>query len=546
MLAMYDTPETKTNPNPERPLLRIHHSDMYSRAGGEVSKDSRFYIPADRFSGCYQIPHWALPPLKTLSLMASRTCDTVLQHFSFVHMPTFRLIDTAACLAFAICTVGGIRTTADERSPASQKRLLVEQYLDGPAPPGSTWEDIYRDNYDQAGSQDPITAQVGLWKNGVIVRNEKSNMLVKSFSLASGVLMTEYNVALLQALILYNAPFFLSEDESERHMANLFLGTIVNIARQIGFFNQELDHFDTEYQLPQEPHTPNDLNLYWRRWIQLETRRRTAYLVLQLDTISALESCIQCIVAPSEISHMPLPAPDSIWKAETAEDWLKAIKNYRPMTLDEAMRRIFFLPTYGAFDTLHERADTKYYHLLNESEIGPFARVAMILTLLRGIIDIGEGKRDRGDWRDLTDLWVGCSWLKPTHKMLSSDGQDLGPVTRDSLRERFSLGLQRVSCLVVALLTNSGAKDGTLTRHACRLGSLRRMILPPHQAPPLLQLVLSSSTTARVSCSRQESSEADLSRGPTILLASASTAKPPQCRSTKRARVEFVLGNQVP
>lgn len=141
---------------------------------------------------------------------------------------------------------------------------------------------------------------------------------------------------------------------------------------------------------------------------------------------------------------MPLPAPDSIWKAETAEDWLKAIKNYKPMTLDEAMRRIFFLPTYGAFDTMHEKADTKFYHLLNESEVGPFARVSMILTLLRGIIDIGEGKRDRGDWRDLTDLWMGCSWLKPSHKMLASDGSDLGQVTRQSLRERFSFGLQRV------------------------------------------------------------------------------------------------------
>jgi hypothetical protein len=231
MLAMYDTPETKTNPNPERPLLRIHHSEIVDLAGGEVSKNSRFYIPAERFSGCYQIPHWALPPIKTLSLMASRTCDTVLQHFSFVHMPTFRLMDTAACLAFAICTVGGIRTTADGGSPPSQKRLLMQQFLDGPAPPGSTWEDIYHDNYvDDSGAQDPVTAQVGMWKNGVIVRNEKSNMLVKSFSLASGVLMTEYNVALLQALILYNAPFFLSEDETERHMANLFLGTIVNVS----------------------------------------------------------------------------------------------------------------------------------------------------------------------------------------------------------------------------------------------------------------------------------------------------------------------------
>ena len=48
--------------------------------------------------------------------------------------------------------------------------------------------------------------------------------------MAKGVLMTEYNVALLQALVLYNAPYFLSEAEHERTVANMFLGTIVNVS----------------------------------------------------------------------------------------------------------------------------------------------------------------------------------------------------------------------------------------------------------------------------------------------------------------------------
>jgi len=266
---------------------------------------------------------------------------------------------------------------------------------------------------------------------------------VKSFSLAQGVLMTEYNVALLQALILYHAPYFLSEDENERASANMFLGTIVNITRQIGFFTVDLEHFETEIQVPPEPHTPNDLDLYWRRWIQLETRRRTGYLVFHLDTVSALESNIPCILSACELALIPLPAPDTVWKAETSEDWLKAVQKYRPMTLDEAMRRIFFLPTYGSFNALHEKSDTKFYNLLNETEYGPFARVSMILTLLRGIMDIGEGKRDRGDWRDLTDLWVSCSWLKPGKKMLDSSGQDLGSVTREGLRDRFAQGLEK-------------------------------------------------------------------------------------------------------
>jgi len=34
-LAMFDQPQLRTNPNPERPLLRVAHSDVICRAGTE-------------------------------------------------------------------------------------------------------------------------------------------------------------------------------------------------------------------------------------------------------------------------------------------------------------------------------------------------------------------------------------------------------------------------------------------------------------------------------------------------------------------------------
>ncbi|OCF59978.1 hypothetical protein L486_02651 [Kwoniella mangroviensis CBS 10435] len=450
-MAMYEVPQTLENPNPERPLLRLANEEMNMRAGQEwFDKTSPFYLPAERFAGVYQIPHWALPPLRTLSVMACRTYHTVLNHFSFVHMPTFKLNDTAACLAFAICTVGGIRTGNATAADAAVLQSLglsgitPPKALDGPVVPGQSWESIYAANWKKSVDDKPYDSEnVNNWKNGPLVRNEKTNMLVKSFSLAQGVLMTEYNVALLQALILYHTPNFLSESESERLTANMFMGTIVNITRQIGFFTPEADHFAMKIKLPTEPYTPNELDRCWKEWIQLETRRRTAYLVYQLDTVSALESNIPCILSSCELSYLPLPAPDTLWKASTAIEWMKAVKKYRPMSLDEGMRRIFFLPTFGSFDNLHESADTKFYNLLNTHDFGPFARLAMVLTLLRGVIDIGEGKRDRGDWRDLTDLWVGCSWLRPSKRMLAQDGTDLGRITRQSLRGRFGMGLQK-------------------------------------------------------------------------------------------------------
>jgi hypothetical protein len=41
-LAMYEVPQTRTNPNPERPLLRVENDGRLNRAGPEVSPTSRF------------------------------------------------------------------------------------------------------------------------------------------------------------------------------------------------------------------------------------------------------------------------------------------------------------------------------------------------------------------------------------------------------------------------------------------------------------------------------------------------------------------------
>lgn len=176
--------------------------------------------------------------------------------------------------------------------------------------------------------------------------------------------------------------------------------------------------------------------------MQLESRRRTAFLVYHLDTVSALESSISPILTPSELAALPLPAPDSVWKAESAQAWYFATRNYRPITLDEAMRRCFGLPSSGSFGNLPVSIDFNH-NTLSEREYGPFARTAIMLTLIRGILDLGEGRRSRGDWRDLTDLWVSENHLRPHSNCYGADGVDMGPCTQESLRSRFALGLQK-------------------------------------------------------------------------------------------------------
>lgn len=41
-IAKYEVPQTRANPNPERPLLRLAHEEMMMRAGPEPIGDSRF------------------------------------------------------------------------------------------------------------------------------------------------------------------------------------------------------------------------------------------------------------------------------------------------------------------------------------------------------------------------------------------------------------------------------------------------------------------------------------------------------------------------
>lgn len=209
--------------------------------------------------------------------------------------------------------------------------------------------------------------------------------------------------------------------------------------------------------LPPPSSAPADLDRAWRRWIQLESRRRTAYLVYHLDTVSALESSISPIITPSELAAIPIPAPNSLWQAETAQAWYQAVQAYRPLSLDEAMRRTFFLPCAGKFDELPVSIDFNRNTLLDR-EYGPFARTAIVMTLVRGVMDLGEGRRDRGDWRDLTDLWLSTAHLRPSETCYTADGEDMGKCTPEALRGRFAIALQRVSQPVKKLQLTSVAR----------------------------------------------------------------------------------------
>lgn len=73
--------------------------------------------------------------------------------------------------------------------------------------------------------------------------------------------------SLVQALLIFHVPSFLSTEHTDRITGLLFLSSIVQIARQVGLFKPE-----AEWLKPVV--LEGDLEVRWKEWIQRETVRR--------------------------------------------------------------------------------------------------------------------------------------------------------------------------------------------------------------------------------------------------------------------------------
>jgi len=137
----------------------------------------------------------------------------------------------------------------------------------------------------------------------------------------------------------------------------------------------------------------------WRRWVQLEGFRRTAWLVYLLDALASLQATEAPLILPREVKHLPIPAPPSVWEARSEEDWaqLRSRSEGVPLKLDFILEKLFEFET----EQVNQRAVPP--SLIDVVELGPFARLIMIITVVKGIIEYGEG-RPRGGY--LVQRWI--------------------------------------------------------------------------------------------------------------------------------------------
>lgn len=349
--------------SPERNALNAECRWVNQKVGTALDVSDKFYIPPGLFAGCYTIPHWLLPPLASLSRFAARTLSEHLVRFPLIHRPTFKLSESPHWLAFAMCTVGGLNPEEYKLKDMLGEPLTLKA-------PGAPWDGVQS-----------------------IVRTEKVDMLVKTFVRQSAKLPLCDQVSIIQSLLIYNTPAFLSDDPSERIIGHLFLGTVVKVVRKSGLFLPSAD-FASRLSVPAD----STLDVRWRKWIRHETSRRCAWFIYILDTIACLEAGIPSLISPRDVIHLAVPASESMWSAGTEGEWaaLAEAGGYQAdgLTLDMAMQAVF-----GFNNPVTDgRPDA-----VTAVRLGPFARTVIVMTLLRGLIDFGQGKPKGGF---VTQCWV--------------------------------------------------------------------------------------------------------------------------------------------
>lgn len=400
-----------------------------------------FFIPKQMFRACYSIPHWELPPLTRLSVLAMHAQQNLLKHVPILHEPTFRIDTTPGCLAFAFCMLGchevGRRWWAGEevvprRKGASKATAPTTFKANG------TNVDVKKENHvdqkpsvENGASNSLLDEEDGQELVKPIVMTEKVDMLMRSF--AGRCKSDKDRVSVVQALMLFQTNNFLSSDSTTRAIASISHGSVVSVARKAGLYDPEAKHVAQDIQYTPDqvvrnvvfeesdlcfgysflpsyiPGCPDEEKI-WRQWAEYEGRRRTAYLIFLLDTVASLDAGLPALIELSELQHLPLPAPDTIWRASSAENFSSALKSYKGLTLGAALEELLRSHTdeedeersiaeKSEMDTdvrdgpLDSKASQSANRLIGGH--GPFARLLMILPILRGIVHLLQSRAEK-------------------------------------------------------------------------------------------------------------------------------------------------------
>ncbi|KAH9908696.1 hypothetical protein F4778DRAFT_768512 [Xylariomycetidae sp. FL2044] len=207
-------------------------------------------------------------------------------HFSFLHIPTFRIVEAYTGLIAAMCCIGACYS---KRVSAAKVREMMD-YL-----------------------------RLALERDCAL-----SSGTPTVFRIANG--QDKRAVERLQSLILTSALLIWNGNPAQRENARRLFPLVADIARRSELLRVKGDAF-----LYSELHQPNfsfdslnSTHFDWKPWIDQETLIRLMHMIYLLDASQGLYFNCKPQFDPFEM-HIPLPADDAAWEAQSEFECAQAL-----------------------------------------------------------------------------------------------------------------------------------------------------------------------------------------------------------------------------
>ncbi|GAA6048694.1 hypothetical protein JCM3770_002025 [Rhodotorula araucariae] len=228
----------------------------------------RWFLPEQKFCLGYLFP-WHVPPLPVLSGYARKATERLLPALPVLHGPSAVMNELPTHTVFALTVAGG---AYEPEGQSFSNEMLVEKrvfLVRGFQEKDKSWEDRF---------------------------------------------------ASLQSLLLYQLLGLFHRDEQQRLLSQSFHSALVYMLRALDLPNRVKQ---TEITKPRPDLSGPELDRAWKDWIDLETKRRVAFIVFLIDLEHAAATDTPQLLALSDLD-LDLPACERAWKAENAGDWLES------------------------------------------------------------------------------------------------------------------------------------------------------------------------------------------------------------------------------
>ncbi|BGP51752.1 hypothetical protein JCM10450v2_007702 [Rhodotorula kratochvilovae] len=226
----------------------------------------RWWLPEQKFCLGYLYP-WHVPPLPVLSGYARKATEQLLAAVPVLHGPSAVMTELPTHTAFALTVAGG---AYEPEGQSFSNEMLVEKrvfLVRGFQEKDKSWEDRF---------------------------------------------------ASLQSLLLYQLLGIFHRDEQQRLLSHSFHSALVYMFRALDLPNRVTQ---TALVKPRADMHGEELEKAWKEWIEVETRRRVAFIVFLIDLEHAAATETPQLLALSDLD-LDLPASERAWKAENAAEWL--------------------------------------------------------------------------------------------------------------------------------------------------------------------------------------------------------------------------------